>query len=117
MAPSASVLCRNVRRPGFVMTSHALSGTDGLKGLVGRSRLSGAGAVRRIFSSRLGLFGEEAGQPVAHHVGLFRGPFAKSFAGFHAELAGCDLVAEERVRSRGVVKIAIEHLRDVELKI
>src|SRR6516164_4267339 len=70
-----------------------------------------------VLSSRLGLFGEKARQPAAHRVGFFRGPFAKTLAGFHAELAGLDLVAQERVRPRGAVKVVIEHLRDVELKV
>src|SRR6516165_6513214 len=69
-----------------------------------------------VLSSRLGLFGEKARQPAAHRVGFFHGPFAKTLAGFHAELAGLDLVAQERVRPRGAVKVVIGHLRDVELR-
>src|SRR5262249_39799175 len=71
-------------------------------------------AASRISSPCLGLFGEKARQPFAHRVSFCRGPFPKALAGFHTELAGLDLVAQERVRPCGAVKIAIKHLRDVE---
>src|SRR5205814_1613645 len=41
-------------------------------------------------------------------------PFAKALAGFHAKLAGFDLVAQKRRRPG---RIAVEHLGDVEREI
>src|ERR1700757_558997 len=73
--------------------------------------------ARRTLLSCFGLVGEKARQPAAHRISFFRGPFAKALAGFHAKLAGLDLVAQEWVRSRRAVKVAIKHLRDIELKI
>jgi hypothetical protein len=73
--------------------------------------------ARRTLLSCFDLVGEKARQPAAQRISFFRGPFAKALAGFHAKLAGLDLVAQEWVRSRRAVKVAIKHLRDIELKI
>ena len=62
----------------------------------------------------LGLLGEEIPQPLAHRVGRLRRPFAKAFAGAHAELAGCDLVLDELGRLGRAVEIGQQHVLDVE---
>src|SRR4029077_19825708 len=73
--------------------------------------------ARHTLLPRFGLVAEKARQPAAHRVSFFRGPFAKALAGLHAKLASLDLVAQERVRPRCTVKVAIKHLRDIELEI
>src|SRR5580704_11273161 len=50
---------------------------------------------------RLSLLDEETRQPLAHRVGLARSPLPQPLAGLHAELAGRDFFAEERMRARG----------------
>src|SRR5262249_1172350 len=68
-----------------------------------------------LFSlSRPCLLGQIAPQPLAHVVGLFRRPGAKAFAALHAELAGLDLLAQERMRARTPIQVGDEHVADVE---
>src|SRR5262245_38961993 len=45
------------------------------------------------------LLGQIAPQSLAHLVGLLRRPGAKALAGFHTELAGPDLLLQERMRA------------------
>src|SRR5205807_2002844 len=66
---------------------------------------------------RLPLIVEEAPQALAHLVGLRRRPFAKAFAALHAELAGLNLGAQERVRLRGAVEMRDQNLADVEREV
>src|SRR5438093_5351114 len=63
------------------------------------------------------LLGEIAPQPLAHLVGLFRRPGSKALAGLHAELAGIDLLAQERMRPRCAVEVGGEHVADVEREV
>src|SRR5262245_28100547 len=68
-----------------------------------------------LFSlSRPRLLGQIAPQPLAYLVGLFRRPGAKAFAALHAELAGLDLLLQERMRVRTAIQVGDEHVADVE---
>ena len=86
--------------------------------LLAANGLTDSLALRHALSPpRLHLIGEEAPQAVAHVVRLRGRPFAKAFAALHAELAGGDLRAQERMRPGGAVEIGHQHLADVEREV
>src|SRR5262245_39269912 len=71
----------------------------------------------RLLAPLLRLLGQETPQPVAHAVGLLRRPAAKSLAGLHAELAGLDLLDQERVWAGAAVEIGDQDVADVEREV
>src|SRR5215510_1736214 len=60
-----------------------------------RTTATNSGGSLLLAAPRSRLLSQIAPQPLAHLVGPFRRPGAKAFAGFHAELAGLDLLLQE----------------------
>src|SRR5262245_1568522 len=67
-----------------------------------------------LLARALRLLGQQPPQPVAYLVRLLRRPAAKTLAGFHAELAGFHLLAQERTWTRAAIEIGHQYLTDVE---
>src|SRR5262245_19682563 len=74
-------------------------------------------ATSLFLAPRSRLVGQVAPQLLAHFVGLLRRPGAEAFAGLHDELAGLDLLLQERMRAGAAVEIGDQHVADVEREV
>src|SRR5262245_11808180 len=64
-----------------------------------------------------GLFGQKVAQAGAHLFRLLGRPAAKTFAAAHAELAGLDLLGQERMRAGRAVEVLDQHVTDVKREV
>src|SRR5262245_14581114 len=64
-----------------------------------------------------GLFGQKVAQAGAHLFRLLGRPAAKTFAAAHAELAGLDLLGQERMGAGRAVEVLDQHVTDVKREV